>query len=48
MTIKLTKSGGVKILSKESGLIKRLLADGWKELKEVKSKPKKLPNTKDE
>lgn len=34
MSIKLTKNGGVKILSEESGLIKRLRAEGWTELKE--------------
>jgi len=46
MTIKLTKDEGVKILSKESGLIEGLLADGWVELKEPKKKPTKTEEDK--
>jgi len=38
MSITLTKDGGTKILSKESGLVEKLLADGWVE---PKPKPKK-------
>jgi hypothetical protein len=41
MKVRLTKDGGVKILSKESKLIKILLAEGWKEEKPAKSKKKK-------
>ena len=41
MTIKLTKDGGLKILSKESKLIERLLAEGWKEDKPIKKESKK-------
>ena len=36
MTVTLKKNGGTKILSKDSGLVEKLIADGWKKSKEVK------------
>jgi hypothetical protein len=40
--IKLTKDGGVKVLSKESGLIAKLLEEGWEEVKAPKKKKKEI------
>lgn len=40
MTVKLIKNGGMKLLSKESGLIDRLIAEGWElQTEEKKEKP---------
>ena len=36
--VKLEKNGGIKILSPESKLIERLLADGWKKVDEKAKK----------
>lgn len=48
MTIKLIKDGGIKILSKESGLIKGLFTNGWTELKTTEKVKKSKTKTQSE